>query len=181
MAQHSRTPWPMPTLVPTSRYPYVECPGTPRPTPCLSNNCLSRVPPALSTSGHPSLNPPQFQLSCQGVLCTKNPRTMPAHAHFSYSSPARAHPLWSAPRTPKPTPNLGSSYPTRVLSAQSTTDSPTCAPSMYPLPRDLRHHPRLRPFQPWPSNKDRPSTPSLCQPLLQPENQSHQVHIVYMG
>ena len=89
----------------------MECPGTPRPTPCLSNSCLSRVPPALSTSGHPSLNPPQFQLSYQGVLCTKSPRTMPAHAHFSYSSPARAHPLWSAPRTPSPHPTLALAIP----------------------------------------------------------------------
>lgn len=75
----------------------MESPRTSQPAHCHSSSCPpesteqntptynhfnfsypGRVPSAHRALGLPSLHSPQLQPSCQGVLCTYNPRTPPA-------------------------------------------------------------------------------------------------------
>lgn len=47
---------------------------------------------------HLSLLPFQLQLFCQGTLCTESPGTIPSHAHFSFTCPARETSCMEHPR-----------------------------------------------------------------------------------
>ena len=68
--------------------PASSTPGTLDPRPASAPATpLPRVPPVLSTPGHPGLY--SLQLSCQGTLCMESPRTAPGCTYFSFSCPAR--------------------------------------------------------------------------------------------
>lgn len=75
----------------------MECPGIPGP-------CPARVPPVLTTSGHPDLHSLQLQRSWQSTLCMERPRIVPALAHLSNNCPSRVPPVQNTPRTSWPMP-----------------------------------------------------------------------------
>lgn len=47
----------------------------------------------------PQMLPFPLQLFCQGTLCTESPGTIPSHAHFSFTYPARETSCMEHPRT----------------------------------------------------------------------------------
>lgn len=116
----------------------MECSRIHWPTPSLSSNCSIRASLALSTPRHPSLHPLEFQLSCQGVLCTKSPRTMPAHAYFSYFY-LPGHTLCGVPQNPPSHTQPWLQIP-QLVPHQGTLCRDPRDPSSYPLQLQLACH-----------------------------------------